>query len=281
MTISECRVVQHKLGEVCIPTQPQRVVALDPRYILDHLLSLEINPIGYAAYPEGEKIYLVGIPPEEVQDIEYVGSASQPSLEKIAVLKPDLILTINEQTYRQLLAIAPSVLIDYDEIKNSFKKNLRIIARLFDREEKAEEVISAYESRIKQIRDSIGEKLDKIEISVVVQHHGEFWAMSAESGISQVLADIGIEHTVPSSSVGPFSIEKLSKYDADIMFFLNADNRPVSYFFQHPIISSLEAVKNNRAYVVDPDIWWAYGPIGINRLLNELSQHLSQSLPSL
>ena len=125
LTDSQCRVIQHKLGEACIPAQPQRVVALDPRYILDHLLSLEINPIGYAAYPEGEKVYLVGISPEDVEDAEYVGSASQPSLEKIALLKPDLILTLNDQAYRQLLAIAPTVVIDYDEIKLSFKAIVR------------------------------------------------------------------------------------------------------------------------------------------------------------
>ena len=105
--------------------------------------------------------------------------------------------------------------------------------------------------------------------------------MSAESGIAQVLTDIGISHAVPPSSDGPFSIEEIGKYDADIMFFLNADNQPMSYFLQHPLISSLEAVKKGRAYVVDPDVWWAYGPVGINKLLDELSEYLFKSFPSI
>jgi hypothetical protein len=54
----------------------------------------------------------------------------------------------------------------------------------------------------------------------------------------------------------------------------NFDNKPSSYFFQNPLISSLKAFKNKRAYIVKSDTWWSYGPLGMNKLLDELPKYL-------
>jgi iron complex transport system substrate-binding protein len=97
---SKCRVVQHKLGEVCIPVKPKRIIALDPRYILDPLLSLGIKPVGFASFIEQGRVYLAGLSPDEVAGIETIGDAGQPSLEKIITLKPDLIFSLDyNETY--------------------------------------------------------------------------------------------------------------------------------------------------------------------------------------
>jgi iron complex transport system substrate-binding protein len=274
---SECRTIQYKLGESCIPAEPQRIVALDPRYILDPLLALGIRPVGFSSYVEPGRIYTPGLLSSEIAGIESVGHTEQPSLEKIAVLNPDLILALdiqNEQNYKQLSAIANTVFTDYEKIKFSFKENFRFIAQLLAQEEKAEEVLNQYQVRINEIRDQLGSRLREIEISVILQHHGGFWMISKESGISQVLTDIGLHHKTALSSGSQLSIEVIGNYDADILFIMNGDSRSTSYFLENPLISSLKAVKNKRAYVVDPNIWWAYGPIGINRLLDDLSKYL-------
>ncbi|MCU0527806.1 MAG: ABC transporter substrate-binding protein [Elainella sp. Prado103] len=129
----ECRVIQHPLGKTCVPVEPKRIVALDPGYILDPLLSLGIKPIGTTADYWRGRTYWGGLSPEEVEGIEIVGQPNQPSLEKLLIVKPDLILglTDSEQSYSQLSAIAPTVLIDSSEmLRHSFKKHLRIIAQV-------------------------------------------------------------------------------------------------------------------------------------------------------
>jgi iron complex transport system substrate-binding protein len=45
---AKCRVVQHKLGESCIPTHPKRIVILDEYYLLDIVSVLNIKPVGLA-----------------------------------------------------------------------------------------------------------------------------------------------------------------------------------------------------------------------------------------
>ncbi|NJK49256.1 hypothetical protein HC931_14720 [Candidatus Gracilibacteria bacterium] len=124
---SECQVVRHSLGKTCVPVEPKRVVALHPRFILDPLLSLGIPPAGTTADDWRGKRYWGGLSPDEVKGIEVIGQSYQPSLEKLLMVKPDLILglTGDRQYYPQLSAIAPTILLDFEqEIKFSFKKHL-------------------------------------------------------------------------------------------------------------------------------------------------------------
>lgn len=42
---SDCRTIEHKVGETEICGDPQRIVALGP-YVLEHLLALDVHPVG-------------------------------------------------------------------------------------------------------------------------------------------------------------------------------------------------------------------------------------------
>jgi iron complex transport system substrate-binding protein len=275
--LSKCRIVQHKLGEVCIPTEPRRIIALEPRYALDPLLAIGIVPIGFASYVEQGKVYTAGVPASQIANLSNVGRPDQPSFEKIARLNPDLILALdiqqNGQNYKLLSAIAPTVLIEYDKIKLSFKDNLRSLAQLFGQEERVEEIIEQYQQRIKKLRNQLSNQPQKVKISAISYENGSFYGYTNESGVSQVLADIGVSHKVVTSDNAEFSIELLDEYDADILFIHSVSEQAAS-IWRNPLISSLKAVKNQRAYFISTDSWWAYGPLGINQLLDDLEKYL-------
>ncbi len=113
---TECQMVRHKLGEICVPIAPQRIVALDPRHLADPLLALGIEPVGTAIYVYQGEESLPGLTADDIEGIESIGDVYQPSLEKILSLKPDLTLAMDlahEQIYQQLSAIAPTILIDW------------------------------------------------------------------------------------------------------------------------------------------------------------------------
>jgi iron complex transport system substrate-binding protein len=275
---SNCRIVQHKLGKTCIPTEPRRIIALEPRYALDPLLALGIHLIGFASYVEQGKSYTAGVPASQITDIKNVGRPDQPSFEKIARLNPDLILALdiqqNEQNYKLLSAIAPTVLIEYDKIKLSFKENLRSLAQLFGQEKRAKEIIEQYQHRIEKLRNQLSDQPYKIKISAISYENGRFFGFSNESGVSQVLADIGVNQKVVASDAAEFSVEVLDEYDADILFIHSVSEQATS-IWRNPLISSLKAVKNQRAYFTNTDIWWAYGPLGIDQLLDDLENYLT------
>jgi iron complex transport system substrate-binding protein len=275
----ECKVVLHKLGETCIPTNPQRIIALDPRYLADPLLALGIKPVGMAIYIDRRVENLAGLTADNIEGIENIGDVSQPSLEKIVSLKPDLILAMDfahENIYQQLSAIAPTILIEYEK-NYSFKKNLRYLAKIFDREVKASKILSQYQTRLYELREKLARKPQKIAVTVLVYHGGEFFISSTLHTSYEIFSDIGlISKTAPGDGGYTISLEVLSQYDSDILFIMNYDGKPNSFFLENPLIASLDAVKNNRVYFVSAEKWDANGPLGVNRILDDLFKYLPE-----
>ncbi|NJK51970.1 MAG: iron-siderophore ABC transporter substrate-binding protein [Leptolyngbyaceae cyanobacterium SU_3_3] len=284
--ITECRVIPHKFGETCIPLKPQRIVTLDDGMILDPLLSVGIRPVGTATSMPGK---FWGVTADEASGIEIVGYVGEPNLEKILTLKPDLILShdfYHSNIYQQLTAIAPTLPIDVVKARVSFKENLRFIAQLVGREKEAEKVIAQYQKRIEKLKEHLDNHLEGKEVSVIVHSwvNNTFLLPHSTTIYFQIFNDLGIRF----NSVSPiqddftsFSIELLNNYDADILFIINTNNKASSYLFQKPMISSLKSVKNGRAYLVDQNVWFCYGPLGINRLIDEISKYLLKAIADL
>jgi iron complex transport system substrate-binding protein len=285
----ECRVIQHKFGETCVPFKPQRIIALDPRITLDPLIALGIKPIGFASYGSKGKEVLLGVSLDEVKGSENVGNPDQASLEKILMLKPDLILKTDyndaDQSYKLESVIAPTLPVPNEnrmvdmgwEKKAYFKHNLRYIAKLVGQEAKAEEVLIQHQKRIEELKKRLGNQLQQIEISVLFYGEGYIWTIGKDDIISTIFSDIGLRHKfLPDSKDWMLSIETIDEYDADILFIVDIDKRGSSFYFQNPMFTSLKSVKNNRAYVVSQENWRGFGMSGANKILDDLFKYLPQ-----
>ncbi|KAM3102121.1 ABC transporter substrate-binding protein [Phormidesmis sp. 146-12] len=277
--LPDCQVVQHKLGETCVPKQPQRIIALGISWTLDPVLALGLKPIATNTYNYGEGSYFPGLSDAEVAGIEIIGSENQPSLERVLGLKPDLViaLDLDPRLYNPISTIAPTVVREFEKIKFSFKDNFRSIAQLLDREAEAEKILDRYEEKVSRLQRRLESQPQKPEVSVIYHVGGQFQAPASEAICFQVLNDLN----VPIKSVFlnqteylPISIEVISEYDADILFIVDFDNKPSSYFLQNPLIASLKSAKNQQAYAVGADTWFPYGPLGVDKLLDELSSYL-------
>jgi Periplasmic binding protein len=114
------RTVQHPLGTTEVPVAPTRVVALDRRAALPHLLAIGVTPVGALTY---ESIIGAPFPPvvaEQARDVAALptgGGADDPNLEAVAALQPDLLIGWTggiEEAYPALSGIAPTVAVDVD-----------------------------------------------------------------------------------------------------------------------------------------------------------------------
>lgn len=159
------RIVKHSSGKTVIPDKAQRIIALDDSVILDPLLALGIKPVGAASYWKEKDIIFRGLSTAEVAGIEIVGQITQPSLEKIIRLKPDLILARegNIVLYKLLSQIAPTVIIDRSKFEHSFKDSFRFVAKVVGEEEKAKQVLNQYYNRVQELQKRIGNKLKKFK----------------------------------------------------------------------------------------------------------------------
>jgi iron complex transport system substrate-binding protein len=280
--LSDCRFVQHKLGETCVPRQPQRIIALGISWTLDPVLALGLKPIATNTYNYGGGNYFPGLSDAEVAGIETVGSENQPSLERVLRLKPDLViaLDLDPRLYEPISVIAPTVVGEFDKIKFSFKDNFRSLAQLLNRQEEAEKVLNRYEDKVRRLRRLLESQSQKPEVSVIYHVGGQFQSPASEAICFQVLNDLNVPIKsvfLNQSEYLPVSIEVISEYDADILFIVDFDNKPSSYFLQNPLIASLKSAKNQQVYAVGADIWFSYGPLGVDKLLDELSKYLLSS----
>jgi iron complex transport system substrate-binding protein len=149
--------VTHKLGTTTIEQQPKRVVALDfPS--ADAVLALGVTPVGMyeVSYVEGgiqtwTKAALDGARPE------LIDTADGIPLEKIAALRPDLIVATNTypliaDVYEELSAIAPVVGHVRGPGVDTWQEDTLVIARALGRERRGEQLVAAAEGKLAAVR---------------------------------------------------------------------------------------------------------------------------------
>jgi len=279
-TAENCRIVQHVMGETCIPHNLQRLVSLSEDIYINSLKlgfpSIATVSIPGFPYPK----YLQG----KVEQLESVGGYSAVSLEKILSLKPDLILARPElgKVYQQLSNIAPTVVLNQPFPPPNWKELLEELAEVLDREEVGKQLINQYWQRVEKLKQSLGDRRKTMEVSIVL--------ISSEHGISaygekqfsgSVIKDIGLQR--PQSQRGDFfyidniSIEKLSDIDGDVLFVVSwgreEDSKAQEKLKQSPLWSQLEVVQNNKVYFVGMH-WHNPDMFAINAVLDDLEKYL-------
>ena len=291
---SDCRIIQHTFGETCVPLKPESIIALSPVLTLDPLIALGITPTGFATYSHSDEEYLLGVSFNELEEVERVGDASQPSLEKILSLEPDLILTTDygedDRQYRFLSEIAPTVSVPNEshmspiDLENSpqFKDNLLYVANILGQEAKADEILRQYQERIKKLKKQLGNQLQTAEVSVIFDAPSGLWTISKGTyPISHILDDIGIRYKSVPHGEWNLSIETIDKYDSDILFIVDVTQKGESFYFHDSIFATLDVVKNGRAYLVDQEAWRSHGILGANKILDDLFKYLPNAMRNL
>jgi len=288
LVTSECRVIQHAIGETCVPNNPQRIIVLDTNP-LDAVLALGVKPIGAPNFFKN-----LQLPEAQTKEIEIIGGDAQPSLEKIALLKPDLILGIqgNTEIYPQLSQIAPTVI----ALENNaeWKEDLKLYAQALGKTEKAEQLLQDYHERIQDFQQRMGNRLQQTEVSIITTiaygsnlpariYLGDSFMGSVvqEAGLKRPTAQNTLPFALTQNWAIDVSIERLDLIDGDVIFAANTDPQnselksTLSALEQNPLWSNLNAVKQGRVYTVNYSVWVAQRNIGgANRILDDLFKYL-------
>jgi iron complex transport system substrate-binding protein len=216
--------VEHAMGTTTIDGTPERIVALDSSYA-DTTLLLEKELVGittYRGYSTDLPEYLGDAREEYADEVVSVGEMETPSLEQIAALKPDLIVSAkvrHEALYDQLSKIAPTIM--SETTGATFKDNIRMLAKAVGEEDLAEEKIAEYEDAAAKVGAEINEKADNPTISVTRFLDGptRLYLKDTYSGI--VLEDAGLARPGPQDTIGfalEISEENIKQADADKIF---------------------------------------------------------------
>jgi iron complex transport system substrate-binding protein len=302
---TNCRLIEHQRGETEICGQPERIVVLGSP-MLELLLALDIQPAGYgdhfAAYQ--------GVYDNPSQRIPYlgsrvtsqpvnVGSAFNPSLESIVKAQPDLIVVTeyNEAQYQAFSKLAPTLLLNWFDAAT----NLRTLARVVGRSEKAEELIAKQQQQITNAQKDFAPvvKAHPRVLTLGTSDLSEIFLMTETNGFcASLIQDLGFQLVYPpgvngddSSAVPPISLETLPQLNGADSIFIFGQNQDqveqIDRFKEHhlkkieqawkanAIAQSLRASKAGRVYFVPTYLCLGLpGPIGVDLYLNELQEQL-------
>jgi iron complex transport system substrate-binding protein len=275
------RAIRHAMGTTQVPLQPKRIVVLDTA-ALDSAIALGIKPVGTLFF-KSPPAYLGN----QVQGIEVIGLDSNPNLEKVLSLKPDLILgnkISSERFYSKLVKAAPTVLTEGSGRSGEWQENFQLYAEALGRSAQAKVLLQQYQQRVTALKQRLQQRFPKtLVVSVVATGNKQIGAYTRRSFSGSVFQDVGLARPPVQDQAERWAIqvspEDFASLDGDAIFLIEAPGLPnsltVQAFKTDPIFSNLNAVKQGRVYPVQAEVWTAGRSIlAAKEILDDLSQHL-------
>ncbi len=222
---------------------------------------------------------------EPLEGVEHVGLETQPNLEKIAWLDPDLVIASDFRHARiapLLAAIAPTA---STHTVFGFKTTLTMIANATGRETEASQLLRLWDDRVSDFRQQIAAELGSEwpQKVAVVRFKSDHVRIYTHGFAGSILDELGFEQpdTLHTQGWGMklSSTENIPVLNADVMFvLLEPDDPAIADNYQrwtaHPLWQRLSAVQNGRVFEVDPVSWMMGGGIlAANAMLDDLYDH--------
>ena len=273
---------QHEYGHITLEQAPKRVVALNWA-ATEALLLLGVTPVGVADR-DGYSVWVTQ--PALPEGVHNVGTRVAPSLEAIAELKPDLIVTSSEMAPAAdlLERIAPTYVISvYREGSKPLEKSTEMLVTLgemLEREEQAQAVIADIEQTLDTQRQRLeAAGLTDRPVALVNFLDDRHVRIYAPNGLYQTVLDgLGLDNAWPrAGNFWGFSVvglEAIAPYEDSRVVVISpllpglADNLANSPFWTY-----LPPVQKERIYRVDTT--WPFGGLfQIKRLAIQLTDSL-------
>lgn len=248
--------------EYVLPEQIDRIVVTGAMEVMEDALVLDVEPVG--------AMTIGGAFPEMFAPItsntEAIGEKTEPDLEKILSLDPDVILASTKfppETVEELEKIAPTVKVSH--IATDWEDNLRFLAELSDEEDAAEEAIRLYHDELESAKADIADNLEDKTILALRVRNDNLYIYPESIFLNPVLyEDFGIaapEVTQAASAQELISTEQLAEINPDYLFIQDAaeensgtETEMVERLKADPTLQNVPALSEEQTYVniIDP-----------------------------
>jgi len=268
-----------------VPADPKKVVTLSEP-TLDAALALGIQPVGATAGrgQTGVSTYLAA----KAKDAQVVATVAEADLEKLAALRPDLILldetTGAKRQLAKLQAIAPTVVTA--KLNADWKEAFTATASALNEKEQGAKILTDFDTGVAATKKKLGADAGAV-VSVVRWQDGAPSVVGKGVGhVGSTLTALGL--TRPTDQQGastghsePVSLEKLSTIDGDWLFFGTLGDRAdgekaYAAARKVPNFSRLNVEKKGHVVVVEGSAWnSAGGPLAARIVLDDVTKALT------
>ena len=249
--------VKDAKGEFTLDKTPNRVVALEYSFV-DALAQVGVSPVGVADDNKVDRI----LPQvrEKIAAWQSVGTRSQPSLEVIASLKPDLIIadpSRHTAVFEELKKIAPTVM--FDSRHESYQENLETAQKIGDLVGKSAEMkakINEHNDYIANIAKNLGVQGKKASFGT--SRDDKFNIQNDNGYVGSFLTTLGFAPTKLNSDQAfvEINLEQLVMEKPEYLFIAHYRDESIARKWEaEPLWKAIPAVKANHVYSVDSDMW--------------------------
>lgn len=249
--------VKDAKGEFTLDKTPSRVVALEYSFV-DALAQVGVSPVGVADDNKVDRI----LPQvrEKITAWQSVGTRSQPSLEVIASLKPDLIIadpSRHTAVFEELKKIAPTVM--FDSRHESYQENLETAQKIGDLVGKSAEMkakINEHNDYIANIAKNLGVQGKKASFGT--SREDKFNIQNDNGYVGSFLTTLGFAPTKLNSDQAfvEINLEQLVMEKPEYLFIAHYRDESIARKWEaEPLWKAIPAVKANHVYSVDADMW--------------------------
>lgn len=285
-------------GEVEVPKNPKKVVALDSR----NYEVLEAMGVDLVAAPKDV------MPPTSSyvnnESVENIGNHREPNLELIAAADPDLVIVGQRfaDYYDDIKQIVPNTsVIDLDtdvsentespgnNLLEGFINSTTILGEIFDKEEKANELIADLEESIEKAKNAYkgGSVMGVItsggEIGYSAPKYGRVWGPIYE--ILNLEPSLEVNNDSSDHKGDDISVEAIAESKPDYLMVLDRDAgisteesaKPAKEVLEaSQALKDLDVIKNDKIYYAPNDTYTNESIITYTEIFNGLVELFSK-----
>lgn len=285
-------VVEDAYGKHDFEGPQQKIVALEWS-LAEELLAVGVQPTGVADIENFNK--WVTIDATLADDVVDVGQRTEPNIEEIAKLQPDVILGMkgrHEKVKAELEKIAPVLLYDsatpeaqkdlYAHMINTLTQN----ATLVGKQQEAKEAIAKLEARITTAKD----KLKDVDLptknfvftqAFSVNEAPTFRIFTPNAIVSHVLEGMGLTNRIQdqadASGLVETNVEGLSAYqDALLIYTVQEDDPLFKNLANNQAWNNFDFVKKEALYDAGAGVWTFGSVLSMETLVDQVEKALVQ-----
>lgn len=272
------KTIVHDFGTTELKKAPKRIVILDNLYgeILD---PLDITPVG-ATTGQSDSQEFSTLFKKQYKDAKVVsvGWQGSPDLDKIAELKPDLILMTGEQEdlYEELSEIAPTVgyQINTDENWDYHETSLKV-AEIFDKRDEMKKDLDRLDAREAVFAENVKAKFgdQKLMYLRVTDNDIRYYAYGHFGYLYDTYHFNRVETFNPDDMFQVIDPDKLKDINPDLLI-VQADSQELldNKLKNSPVWTSLKAVQNNKVIYADYSTYMlGFGIVSQEAIMKQIS----------
>ena len=272
------KTIVHDFGTTELKKAPKRIVILDNLYgeILD---PLDITPVG-ATTGQADSQEFSTLFKKQYKDAKVVsiGWQGNPDLDKIAELKPDLILMTGEQEdlYDELSEIAPTVgyQINTDENWDYHETSLKV-AEIFDKRDEMKKDLDRVDAREAVFAENVKAKFgdQKLMYLRVTDNDIRYYAYGHFGYLYDTYHFNRAETFNPDDMLQVIDPDKLKDIKPDLLI-VQADSQELldNKLKNTPVWTSLKAVQNNKVIYADYSTYMlGFGIVSQEAIMKQIS----------